>query len=168
MFWNKYPYTDFSQINLDWLFRKIAGMIRERDGSGGFLPKYKRSDEGKTLTIVNGAPAWGESSGGSGGAFVVTMAKVPIGDSPDYFDLVFDKTWNEVLEAVQEGNAVVIQLDETDGAYTYITFRPIISIAYNGEEYRVSALEGAEGGFVEILFSTEIPNGYPQTHNEGE
>lgn len=59
MFWNnKYPYTDFSQINLDMFVRMLASLFEAKKNSGGFIPAIKASDENKVLTVKNGIAVW--------------------------------------------------------------------------------------------------------------
>lgn len=64
MFWNKYPYTDYSQINLDWLIKqfhaideKINSMNKKISDING-LPPISAEDDGKFLSADSGEAVW--------------------------------------------------------------------------------------------------------------
>ena len=95
MFWNKYPYTDFSQINLDWLVRRLAEFMRVFDRSGGLLPKFTKSDNGKVLTIKNGAAGWETPQ--------ETILVINVNNG------TMDKTTQEIITAFESGIICVVK-----------------------------------------------------------
>ena len=112
MFWNKYPYTDFSQINLDWLVRRLAEFMRVFDRSGGLLPKFTKSDNGKVLTVKNGAAGWETPQ--------ETILVINVNNG------TMDKTAQEIITAFENGISCMVKKsteDEygTDYIYSYIT-----------------------------------------------
>lgn len=112
MFWNKYPYTDFSQINLDWLVRRLAEFMRVFDRSGGLLPKFTKSDNGKVLTVRNGAAGWETPQ--------ETILVINVNNG------TMDKTAQEIITAFESGISCMVKKsteDEhgTDYIYSYIT-----------------------------------------------
>lgn len=162
MFWNKYPYTDYSQINLDWLLRHIGGILRELAESAGFVPKITSSDHGKVLTAQNGKPVW--TSGSAGGAFIV---KVLLSDPSDEFSpLVLDKTWKEIKTATQNNAIVIDDSARNGGSNSFSSYGFLYSIAsYPDEEhgYTVGLYLISEDAFELVIFSTNNENGYPVT-----
>lgn len=112
MFWNKYPYTDYSQINLDAFARRLAELFRMLDRSGGFLPKFTKADNGKVLTVKNGAAGWETPQG--------TILVINVNNG------TMDKTAQEIITAFESGiSCMVIKSTEdeygTDYIYSYIT-----------------------------------------------
>ena len=155
MFWNKYPYTDFSQINLDWL----VGKIRE------LLEKY-----GKVKTVAGISP---DQSGnipagqlkaalGTSDAGVFTVSASIQGT---YQDMVLDKTWQEIMDAVKAGKYVQLQDNTSSGGTDdYYTFGFIAAVGHS-THYDVVVYLTGEGGWSSYTLYSTSANGYPQTHN---
>ena len=160
MFWNKYPYTDFSQINLDWLIRHIGGILKAWKESGGFLPKIRAGGENKVLSVKDGRPVWGTAPAGS--AEVVNVTKVDPSD--EYSPFMLDRTWNEIKTFVDNGIPVIIHEDFSSGIGSdyYISIGLLYSIA-GGETYSVSCALDAEGWYGIRMFYADTPDDYPQT-----
>lgn len=74
------------------------------EGGGGGLPEVTSEDKGKYLHVNDstGDLEWSDAGGSGGGPLVVTDT-----------DSTLDKTWQEILDAMLSGGAV-IQLSETD------------------------------------------------------
>ena len=168
MFLNKYPYTDFSQINLDWLVRRLAEFMRVFDRSGGLLPKFMKSDNGKVLTVKNGAAGWETPEGGAGSeAFVINIMKEP-GAEGDTFDLQLDKTFAEIKAAVEAYRPILIYKDET-AIYgyeeDYHSFGFLLNISDTNKSMTI--LTDGEGNFSSSVFYADAANSYPKTNTGG-
>ena len=106
MFWNKYPYTDYSQINLDWLIRqfhaivkKINSMNTKISGIKG-LPAISAEDDGKFLSAESCEAVW-KTLQVSGGALCVTFSR-----ESDDDPITADKTYAEITNAYFAGMPV--------------------------------------------------------------
>ena len=155
MFWNKYPYTDFSQINLDWL----VGKLRE------LLEKY-----GKVKTVAGVQPnAAGNIPAGqlkaALGASDAGVFTIEASIQGTYQDLVLNKTWKEIMDAVKDGKYVQLQDNTASGGTDdYYTFGFIAAVGHSSHYDVVIYLTG-EGGWSSYTLYTSSANGYPQTHN---
>lgn len=162
MFWNKYPYTDFSQINLDWLMRRIMELI-EKAGRvktvAGIAP-----DQNGNVPADRLKAALDVQPGGDSGVFVVTV---------DYTEIsgtgypIMDKTWAEIHAAVLAGKVINI-LWEQNGDDDWISVLPLMDIAAGSEFYTVTVLRPAEDNAVETeTYYAETAADYPCTHHSG-
>ena len=168
MFWNKYPYTDFSQINLDWLVRRLAKLVQGFDRSGGLLPKFTKADNGKVLTVKNGAAGWETPEGGAGSeAFVINIMK-ETGAEGDTFDLQLDKTFAEIKAAVEAYRPILIYKDEA-AIYgyeeDYRSFGFLLNISDTNRSMTI--LTDGEGNFSSSVFYADAANSYPKTNIGG-
>lgn len=133
MFWNKYPYTDFSQINLDEFARRLAEFERRLEAS------LKASDAG--------------------------VFTVEASIQGTYQDMVLNKTWKEIMDAVKAGKYVQLQDNTASGGTDdYYTFGFIAAVGHSSHYDVVVYLTG-EGGWSSYTLYTTSANGYPQTHN---
>lgn len=73
------------------------------------LPAVSGDDNGKVLTVVDGA--WAPAAGGGGGTFAVTYL---------YSSNHTDKTFQEVYDAFTSGKIVYLILGLEDTAYQYV------------------------------------------------
>lgn len=168
MFWNKYPYTDFSQINLDAFVRMLAKLVRALDRSGGFLPKFTKSDNGKVLTVRNGAAGWETPEGGAGSdVFVINIMK-ETGAEGDTFDLQLDKTFAEIKAAVAAYRPILIYKDDA-AIYgyeeDYRSFGFLLNISDTNRSMTI--LTDGEGNFSSSVFYADAANSYPKTNIGG-
>lgn len=106
MFWNKYPYTDFSQTNLDWLMgqfhaisKKINSMNKKISDIKG-LPPISAEDDGKFISADSGEAVW-KTLQVSGGALCVTFSR-----ESDDDPITADKTYAEITNAYFAGTPV--------------------------------------------------------------
>ena len=169
MFWNKYPYTDFSQINLDWLIKHIGGVLKELADSAGFLPKIRAGDENKVLFVKNGRPVWAESAG-TGSALSVAVKMID--ESDPFSALVLDKTWKEIKTAIDNNIPIIIDDSYRAGNqnYYYRCFGILTTVSEypdNEQPYQLSILLNAEGSFNEWYFAAYNIDGYPDTTGSG-
>lgn len=168
MFWNKYPYTDFSQINLDWLVRRLAEFMRVFDRSGGLLPKFTKSDNGKVLTVRNGDAGWEMPEGGAvSDVFVINIMK-ETGAEGDTFDLQLDKTYAEIKAAVEAYKPILIYKDEA-AIYGYEEDYRSFGFLLNISDTNLSMtiLTDGEGNFSSSVFYADATNSYPKTNIGG-
>ena len=83
----------------------IKTLVENGGGGGGGLPPVSGTDNGKVLTVVDGA--WAAASGGGGGggsAFIVSVTEESGGEL-----WVMDKTYNEIKTAFLAGLQVLVQ-----------------------------------------------------------
>ena len=82
-----------------------------------------------------------------------------------YQDMVLDKTWQEIMDAVKAGKYVQLQ-DNTSsgGADDYYTFGFIAAVGH-ASHYDVVVYLTGEGGWMSYTLYASSANGYPQTHN---
>ena len=155
MFFNKYPYTDFSQINLDWL----VGKMHELMENAGIVKKVAGVSPDQSGNIPAGQLK--EALGASdAGVFTVTASI-----QGTYQDMVLDKTWQEIMDAVKAGKYVQIQDNTSSGGTDdYYTFGFIAAVGHSSHYDVVVYLTG-EGGWSSYTLYTSSANGYPQTHN---
>lgn len=160
MFWNKYPYTDFSQINLDWLVRQIMELI-EKAGRvktvAGIAP-----DQNGNIPADRLKAALDVQPGGDG-VFTVNVGYTEISDEQYP---IMDKTWSEVRAAVLAGKIVNI-LWEQNGSDDWISVLPLVDIAAGGDSYTVTVIRPAESNTVETeVYYAASSNEYPCTYHE--
>ena len=155
MFFNKYPYTDFSQINLDWLMHQIMELI-EKAGKvktvAGVQPNAAGDIPAAQLKAALGAS--------DAGVFTVSASI-----QGTYQDMVLDKTWQEIMDAVTAGKYVQLQDNTSSGGTDdYYTFGFIAAVGHS-THYDVVVYLTGEGGWSSYTLYTTSANGYPQTHN---
>lgn len=112
----------------------LEGML-DGAGSGTGLPAVSEEDEGKVLTVVNGEWDKAESSAGP---LIVRV------DHTEGLDTYYDKTWNEVKQALTENRDVVFggNINEWGGIYYRIT-----RISFNGSKGQVYVDNGQTTAF---------------------
>lgn len=162
MFFNKYPYTDFSQINLDWLMRRIMELI-EKAGRvktvAGISP-----DQSGNVPADRLKAALDVQPGGDGGVFVVNVDYTNIGGEGYP---IMDQTWEDIRSAVLAGKVVNI-LWEQNSSDDWISVLPLMDIAAGGEFYTVTVLRPAEDNAVETeIYYAATASDYPCTHHSG-
>ena len=128
-------------------FHKKDGTIDDSaDEKGSALPSVTADDNGDVLTVVSGA--WAKatpSGGGGGGAFVITAT-----EEDDVTTL--DKTWQEIFDAVSDGQIAVI-----DFIGEATAFRAFVTAVEEDGSYYVTAL----GGDHNLIYTAETADGYP-------
>ena len=112
------------------------------------LPAIEESDEGKVLTVDEGAAVWAEASGGGGGALAVLLNV-----SGNIF--TFDKTWREVKNAI-DNSVLPYFLSSVGVGYA-------VEISHNaGSAYVVNVLTTLLAGEPSVLsISCDEEDGYP-------
>ena len=124
---------------------QIAGMM---NNAASEVPAVSASDNGKVLTVVDGA--WAAAQGGGGeGSIAVTTAAL----ADDYYTL--DMTWAEILSAVKGKTPVFILIDSGEGAYMDMAN----DVYLDGGTYIVYTLSGSQ-------YETDAESGYPSRYNK--
>ena len=161
MFFNKYPYTDFSQINLDWLMRQIMELI-EKAGKvktvAGISP-----DQSGNIPADRLKAALDVQPGGDSGVFVVNVGYTEISENQYQ---IMDKTWSEIRAAVLAGKVVNI-LWKQSGDDDWISVLPLVDIAAGDEFLTVTVIRPGEGDTVESeTYYAATDSDYPCTYHE--
>ena len=82
-----------------------------------------------------------------------------------YQDMVLDKTWQEIMDAVKAGKYVQLQDNTSSGGTDdYYTFGFVAAVGH-ASHYDVVVYLTGEGGWSSFTLYTSSANGYPQTHN---
>ena len=153
MFFNKYPYTDFSQINLDWLMGKVQELLEKA---------------GLVKTVAGVAPdaagdvpaAQLKAALGAGGSFIVNVSITEISGG-EY--LIMDQTWNAIQAAIVAGQHVDV-LWRQSGTDDWISIGILMDIAAGDENHTCYVLFAAEGGADFATFYAATGGAYPCTY----
>lgn len=87
MFWNKYPYTNFHELNLDWIIQRVKALNEEWDE---FKVKNSITFSG-SWNITNQYPAWCIVTKNGGKEWYISIKPVPEGvqiTNTDYWELL--------------------------------------------------------------------------------
>lgn len=101
------------------------------------LPVVTSDDNGDVLTVVEGAWAKASAGGGGNNNFIVTFSH---DEHDEVEDIVADKTYAEILEAMQSGKTIYANINpnvrhwtESNDNYTY-SYVPLSSYQYYGSD----------------------------------
>lgn len=122
----------------------LKAIVEAQSGGGGGLPSVSDADNGKVLTVVDGA--WSPAdSGSSGGGVLVVHQNADTG--------ALDKTWQEIHDAPF---SVMYVAGDEGSAHA-----PIVATEVDGSDYRVFVLikDGEVLGYLPAV--TDSANGYP-------
>lgn len=136
--------------NGTWDFSDAGQSGGGSGGGGGGLPEVTDADDGKVLTVIDGA--WAAGSGGGGGAIIVSLVE---GDIPGSERM--DKTAGEILDALPNSYlrfTIEIEPGETDTQYVYIQMKNYIVSSGN--------VEGLPEGY---NFDIDMGGGSTKTYN---
>lgn len=106
----------------------VAQAIENSGGGGSSLPAVTSEDDGDVLTVVNGA--WNKATPSGGGGVLTVQVTQTEADSTY---ATADKTYAEVMAAIQSGKQVYAVFNHHEGSSTYPTFNTLTLSAYNNE-----------------------------------
>lgn len=127
----------------------VATAIENSGGGGGSsLPAVTSEDNGDVLTVVNGA--WNKATPSGGGVLIVQVTQT----EADSTSATADKTYAEVMAAIQSGKQVYAVFNHHEGSSQYPTFNTLTLSAYNNEA--ISFYQADIGDDVVYCTSAEI------------
>ena len=129
-----------------------------------FAPDISNPQDGDTLVYDATAGVWknGVGGGGGGGGSLIVKAIITVEQETPIMTL--DKTWQEIRDAVDDGEIVNIIMDTSEGQRQETQFLQILSILYapgNVHPYSVSI--SIPGGEQVFELNTDSASGYPTT-----
>lgn len=128
---------------------KLEEGVASGGGGGGGLPEVDSTDNGKVLTVIDGA--WAAGSGGSGGGLLVNLTW-----NEDNTSATLDKNFNEIKAAIHEGiMPIFAMLYEEEGVDD--SFYVLVGLSSFENEYDVALSPGGVGE--PLIFMSETATG---------
>lgn len=140
--------------------RHYSQMIEAKTTSDGYSFKFDTGDtftcashlDKPTSSTLSDEIGGGSGGGGTGGSLTVTISEG-----------VFDKTWQEVKDAVDDGLVVQVIGEETIGTMTGVVVSYVAHVLTNSEKYIVSIISSSlEDGFAHNTYECSAADGYPE------